>query len=65
MRTLVLHEKVIVADAVAFVGSENLTSTSLDHNREVGVMGDGDFRDTLLSSLQGDWATAAPFEQQE
>jgi len=34
-----LHTKAMVADGVrAYVGSENLSSTSLDHNREVGVV---------------------------
>jgi phosphatidylserine/phosphatidylglycerophosphate/cardiolipin synthase-like enzyme len=34
-----LHAKLIAIDGVrAFVGSENLSPTSLDHNREVGVV---------------------------
>ncbi len=31
-----LHAKLIIADAVAFVGSENFSSTGLQQNREVG-----------------------------
>jgi phosphatidylserine/phosphatidylglycerophosphate/cardiolipin synthase-like enzyme len=33
-----LHAKLIVADGVAFVGSQNLSPTSLNENREVGVL---------------------------
>ncbi|MBI4700640.1 MAG: transposase [Deltaproteobacteria bacterium] len=33
-----LHAKLVIADAVAFVGSENLSPTSLDKNREAGVL---------------------------
>ncbi len=33
-----LHAKLIIADAVAFVGSENMSFTSLSKNREVGAL---------------------------
>ncbi len=34
-----IHAKAVVADGVlAFVGSENISSTSLDHNREMGLL---------------------------
>lgn len=33
-----LHAKLMLADDVAFVGSENLSRTSLDQNREIGVL---------------------------
>jgi cardiolipin synthase A/B len=33
-----LHAKLIVADGVAFVGSENMSFTSLTKNREVGAL---------------------------
>lgn len=32
-----LHAKLVIADGVAFVGSENFSWTSLDRNREVGL----------------------------
>ena len=36
---LYIHAKMIVADAArAFIGSENFSETSLDHNRELGVL---------------------------
>ena len=33
-----LHAKLMIADGVAFVGSENFSSTSLTKNREVGAL---------------------------
>src|SRR5262249_25271948 len=33
-----LHAKLIIADSVAFVGSENMSLTSLTKNREVGAL---------------------------
>ena len=33
-----LHAKLVVTDKAAFVGSENLSTNSLDQNREVGVI---------------------------
>ncbi len=36
--SLYLHSKLIIADGVAFVGSENMSLTSLTKNREVGVL---------------------------
>ena len=32
-----LHAKIIIADGVAHVGSENMSTTSLTKNREVGA----------------------------
>jgi cardiolipin synthase A/B len=36
--SIYLHSKLLVADQVAFVGSENMSFTSLAKNREVGVL---------------------------
>jgi phosphatidylserine/phosphatidylglycerophosphate/cardiolipin synthase-like enzyme len=36
--SIYLHSKLLVADQVAFVGSENFSFTSLTKNREVGVL---------------------------
>jgi len=38
LRTSGLHAKLVLADGVAFVGSENFSFTSLEKNREVGVL---------------------------
>jgi cardiolipin synthase len=57
---LYIHAKAIIADGRrAFVGSENLSTASLDHNREVGVIvADPDAIHTLEGTFDGDWAQA-------
>ena len=57
------HTKVIVADGdVAYVGSENLSQTSLDYNREVGVvLVEPSSITPLTSTFTGDWAMGVPF----
>lgn len=55
-----IHAKVIVVDGSrAFVGSENLSSTSLDRNREIGLF----IRGSVVSRLHGvfglDWRRAS------
>jgi phosphatidylserine/phosphatidylglycerophosphate/cardiolipin synthase-like enzyme len=38
-KALYIHAKAIVADgATVFIGSENISSTSLDKNREMGLI---------------------------
>lgn len=56
-----LHAKLIVIDgARAFVGSENLSTTSLDHNREVGVViADPATLAVLAQTFEDDVATGA------
>jgi phosphatidylserine/phosphatidylglycerophosphate/cardiolipin synthase-like enzyme len=58
---LYVHAKAIVADGRrAFAGSENLSTASLDHNREVGVIvADPSAIQTLESTFDGDWAQAS------
>ena len=55
---LYVHAKAIISDGRrAFVGSENLSTASLDHNREVGVIvADPDAIQTLESTFDRDWA---------
>lgn len=54
-----LHAKLLIADQVAFVGSENMSYTSLTRNREVGVLA---FEPTALapikSQFDADWNTS-------
>lgn len=52
-----LHAKYIVVDRhVAYVGSHNLSTGSLDENREVGVITDDSMVvSTLETSFSGDW----------
>ena len=61
LRTISLHAKLILADGVGFVGSQNLSPTSLQDNREVGVLVTeaGPFS-TLANQLDADWAAATP-----
>jgi cardiolipin synthase A/B len=58
-----LHTKVIVADgARAYLGSENLSQTSLDKNREVGVIVTDDSSIApLRTSFETDWAAGTAF----
>jgi len=58
-----LHAKAIVADgAVAYVGSENLSQTSLDKNREVGVViVEPASLAPLASTFEVDWAAGVEF----
>jgi phosphatidylserine/phosphatidylglycerophosphate/cardiolipin synthase-like enzyme len=58
-----LHTKMIVADgARAYVGSENLSQTSLDHNREVGiVVTDSSSIAPLVTTFEHDWGIGTEF----
>lgn len=55
-----LHAKLIVADGIlAFTGSENFSSTSLDENRELGIiLADPAALTTLGDAFARDWAVA-------
>lgn len=57
-----IHAKVIVADGrLAFVGSENFSSTSLDGNREVGLLlADTTALETITTTFARDWAVGDP-----
>jgi phosphatidylserine/phosphatidylglycerophosphate/cardiolipin synthase-like enzyme len=58
-----LHTKVVVADGVqGYMGSENLSYTSLDKNREVGVVvTDPSSIDPLATTFEKDWAIGTLF----
>lgn len=60
LRAPYMHAKLIVADGVtAFVGSENFSATSLDENREVGILiGDSGVVSALTHVFQLDWSAA-------
>lgn len=60
---LYIHAKVVIADGrQAFVGSENFSSTSLDQNRELGLMlSDPSVVSSLSKTFRQDWQTASPF----
>lgn len=59
-----LHTKMLVADGkLAYVGSENFSQTSLDKNREVGViLVEAESVAPLVSTFEKDWAVATAFE---
>ena len=54
---LYMHAKIIVADGrKAFVGSENISTQSLDRNRELGIIvSDSNVLNTLQQTFQKDW----------
>jgi phosphatidylserine/phosphatidylglycerophosphate/cardiolipin synthase-like enzyme len=52
-----LHAKLIIADDAAFVGSENMSFTSLTQNREVGVfIREKKSRTPIDEQFEDDWA---------
>lgn len=56
---LYMHAKMIIADNQAFVGSQNLSWTSLNNNREVGmIISDPTLLATLKSTFQQDLAAS-------
>jgi cardiolipin synthase A/B len=57
-----IHGKVIVADGrMAYVGSANLTATSLDANREVGLrLDDPTLAQTIAATVLADAASGVP-----
>jgi phosphatidylserine/phosphatidylglycerophosphate/cardiolipin synthase-like enzyme len=58
-----LHAKLIIADGVAFVGSENFSVSGLTKNREVGVMVfEPSAAAVVTQQFEDDWAStpAAP-----
>ncbi|GLQ90297.1 phospholipase D-like domain-containing protein [Dyella flagellata] len=65
--SLYIHAKAIVADygtanAVAFVGSENFSSYSLDRNRELGLTTtDSNVMSQLNSTINNDYSGANPY----
>lgn len=54
---LYMHAKILIVDGrLAFVGSENISSQSLDQNRELGILvADGNVIDTLEHTFLTDW----------
>jgi phosphatidylserine/phosphatidylglycerophosphate/cardiolipin synthase-like enzyme len=55
-----VHGKAIVADAARlYVGSVNLTTASLDQNREFGLrLDDAALAARVAATIAGDWARA-------
>jgi phosphatidylserine/phosphatidylglycerophosphate/cardiolipin synthase-like enzyme len=56
-----IHAKVLLEDSsTAYVGSINLSTTSLDYNRELGILLNGNAVKLLQSTFERDWAKASP-----
>jgi phosphatidylserine/phosphatidylglycerophosphate/cardiolipin synthase-like enzyme len=57
--SIFLHSKLIIADGVAFVGSENMSITSLSKNREVGVLVLEPAQQAVIkTSFESDWTAS-------
>jgi cardiolipin synthase len=60
--SLYIHAKMILAPERVFLGSENFSSTSLDENRELGLITtDPAIRTSLRSTFDADYAGATPY----
>ena len=55
---LYMHAKMIVGRSLAFIGSENFTQTSLEKNREMGLLLNGSDIGKLQAQFDRDWAMA-------
>jgi len=71
--SMYIHAKMILADhgtgnARAYVGSENFSATSLDKNRELGIVLEGEsdtgLLDLLNKTFSGDWPKSTADTQQ-
>ena len=52
-----LHAKLIIADGVPFVGSQNLSTNAIENNREVGVLvTDTEAAGIIATQFEADWA---------
>lgn len=57
LKTVELHAKLIVADDIAFVGSENMSLNSLKSNREIGLfVSESDLVAKVKSQFEKDWS---------
>jgi phosphatidylserine/phosphatidylglycerophosphate/cardiolipin synthase-like enzyme len=58
--SIYLHSKLIIADGVAFVGSENMSQTALSRNREVGVfVTEPAAQAVIASAFESDWTASS------
>ncbi len=57
---LYMHAKIIIVDGtMAFVGSENISTQSLDQNRELGIIvSDAAVLNKLQTTFQSDWSVS-------
>jgi phosphatidylserine/phosphatidylglycerophosphate/cardiolipin synthase-like enzyme len=58
-----LHAKLVIADGVAFIGSENLSFTSLTRNREVGIfVTEPAAAAVATGQFETDWKSGVPVQ---
>ncbi len=57
-KPLYMHAKMIVGSRLAFIGSENFTQTSLEDNREMGILLNGGDIAKLQTQFNRDWKRA-------
>ncbi|AEK57798.1 GTP-binding protein [Acidithiobacillus caldus] len=57
-KPIYMHAKMIVGNHLAFIGSENFTRTSLEDNREMGLLLNGSDLAHLQAQFDSDWAMA-------
>ncbi len=58
VQPIYMHAKMIVGNQLAFVGSENFTQTSLEANREMGLLLNGSDIGKLKAQFDEDWEMA-------
>jgi hypothetical protein len=59
--SLYIHAKMILTSSHAFLGSENFSDSSMDDNRELGLItSDAAIRSSLSDTFDADYASAAP-----
>ncbi|OFC61984.1 GTP-binding protein, partial [Acidithiobacillus caldus] len=56
VKPIYMHAKMIVGNRLAFIGSENFTQTSLEDNREMGLLLNGSDLGKLKAQFNRDWA---------
>jgi phosphatidylserine/phosphatidylglycerophosphate/cardiolipin synthase-like enzyme len=60
--SLYIHAKMILTPAKVFLGSENFSTSSMNYNRELGLItSDASIRASLSSTFNADYAKATPY----
>jgi cardiolipin synthase len=60
--SLYIHAKMILTPSRVFIGSENFSTTSMDDNRELGLItADPAIRASLTATFSSDYAKATPY----
>ena len=58
VKPIYVHSKLVVGKSIAYIGSENLTRTSLERNREIGLLLNGRDIAKLQAQFNKDWRSA-------